>query len=183
MSERVLTLKDMIQGSGCTPRTVRYYERQGLLRALRSSGGHRLFAASELERLNFIISLREAGWSLDEVTAFLSLRDAAATDATALGRFHATLETQVAQLGRKIALLERLREDFAQTAKTIQTCNDCTSVQARVECQTCERVPPLRELPRPFRLVWRGRELEGASLYDEQRAEACPLEGTDDAEL
>ena len=42
----LLTLKDMTAGSGCTPRTVRYYEREGLLQAARSSGDYTLVGCS-----------------------------------------------------------------------------------------------------------------------------------------
>lgn len=181
VSERVLTLKDMTQGSGCTPRTVRYYERQGLLRALRSSGGHRQFAQSELERLNFIISLREAGWSLEDVTEFLALRSAAQTDGQAVAGFRATVDTQVERLDRKIAILQRLRDELAQTALVVRVCTECTSLQARVECNACARVPALGDLPRPFRLIWRARELDGASFYDEQQADGDDVSPADDS--
>lgn len=171
---RVLTLKDMTEGSGCTPRTVRYYEREGLLRALRSAGGHRLFAASELERLNFIISLREAGWSLEEVTELLGIRDAASSDAIASEQLAGVVARQIERLDRKIRVLERLREDLQSTVQLLPVCRECTTVQEQVECGTCERVPALDRLPRAFRLVWRARELEGAAIYDEQAADADP---------
>lgn len=170
--KQVLTLKDMTEGSGCTPRTVRYYEREGLLRALRSAGGHRLFAASELERLVFIISLREAGWSLEDVTELLGMRDAASTDATASEQLDALIARQIDRLDRKIEVLTRLREDLQSTAQLLPVCRECTTVQEQVECGTCERVPALDRLPRAFRLVWRARELEGADIYDEQAADA-----------
>jgi DNA-binding transcriptional MerR regulator len=176
VKEGVLTLKDMTRGSGCTPRTVRYYERQGLLRALRSTGGHRLFAASELERLNFIISLREAGWSLDEVTDFLKIRQEAENDADACARLDEILATQAERLQQKIALLEELRKDLGTTAQLLPVCGQCTSLQPRVDCQTCERVPDLNSLPRAFRLIWRARELEGASMYDEREADGIELD-------
>src|SRR5688572_27929771 len=109
----------MTEGSGCTPRTVRYYEREGLLRALRSAGGHRLFAASELERLNFIISLREAGWSLEEVTELLGIRDAASNDAIASEQLAGVVARQIERLDRKIRVLERLREDLQSTVQLL----------------------------------------------------------------
>src|SRR6186713_2428940 len=102
----------MIAGSGCTPRTVRYYEREGLLRADRSVGGHRLFPAGELDRLRFIVSLREAGWALEDVEALLAVRDAAPNDAQAWSQLHAALGEHVARIEAKIALLNRLREDL-----------------------------------------------------------------------
>jgi DNA-binding transcriptional MerR regulator len=176
VKEGALTLKDMTSGSGCTPRTVRYYERQGLLRALRSSGGHRLFAASELERLNFIISLREAGWSLEEVTDFLKIRKEAPNDADACAKLDEILAAQARRLEEKIELLEQLRRDLGTTAQLLPVCGQCTSEQPRVDCQTCERVPDLDRLPRAFRLIWRSRELEGASMYDEREADGAELD-------
>jgi DNA-binding transcriptional MerR regulator len=169
--KQVLTLKDMTEGSGCTPRTVRYYEREGLLRALRSAGGHRLFAASELERLNFIISLREAGWSLEEVTELLGIRDAVSNDSLASGQLAALVARQVERLDKKIAVLQRLREDLHGTASLLPVCRECTTVQEIVECGTCDRVPAIDKLPRAFRLIWRARELPGAEIYDERGAD------------
>jgi len=167
---KALTLRDMTQASGCTPRTVRYYERQGLLRAARSAGGHRLFARAELERLLFIISLREAGWSLEEVEALLSVRDAAASDQGACSRLDAMLAEHVARLEKKITVLERLRDDLTGTQNLLAVCTECTEARPEVDCEACERMPPLRELPRGFRLAWRART---ATPFDERDADGC----------
>ena len=175
VGDQVLTLKDMTEGSGCTPRTVRYYEREGLLRCLRSAGGHRLFAACELERLNFIISLREAGWSLEEVTEFLGVRDDASNDAEACARLEALLLEQVQRLEQKLRILQALREDLGTTAAMLPVCGQCVHTKPRVECEHCDRVPQLDRLPRAFRVVWRGRELDGARMYDDPKAD-----GTDE---
>ena len=147
VSSRYLTLKDMTGGSGCTPRTVRYYERQGLLRAARSAGGHRLFAESELERLNFIIALRESGCALDEVETLLQTRDAAANDRDAVERLDALLGGHIARLEAKLDLLAGLRRDLQGTHDLLQVCGGCTSRGERVECETCDRVPPADDAP------------------------------------
>lgn len=158
-----LSLRDMTDGAGCTPRTVRYYERQGLLRAERTAGGHRQFAPSELERLEFVIALREAGWSLDEVTTLLEIRDSATDDAAAASSLRGLLDTQIDALHTKLRLLERLREEFGETSALLDVCGTCTAVQTRVNCEGCERLPELGALPRPFRQVWRTRELDRAA--------------------
>jgi MerR family redox-sensitive transcriptional activator SoxR len=46
---------------------VRYYEREGLISAARSSGGQRRFERSVLRRLAFISAARHVGLSLDEI--------------------------------------------------------------------------------------------------------------------
>lgn len=170
MTERYLTLKDMTRGGGCTPRTVRYYERQGLLRAARSAGGHRLFAASELERLNFVVALREAGWALEEIVELLGAREAAPSDRVAVDRLGSMLNLQIERLEKKLEVLGRLREDLRGTHQSLRVCHDCTVEHDEVSCEGCERLPSLGALPRGFRLTWRARELDGPP-FDERAAE------------
>jgi DNA-binding transcriptional MerR regulator len=174
-----LTLKDMIDGSGCTARTVRYYEREGLLRAARTSGGHRLFTAAELERLRFIICLREAGWTLEEVTELLDVRGQGDADARACTKLDTMIELQLARLERKIAVLVQLREDLTQTQQLLPVCHECTAASETVECSSCGRVPELARLPRSFKLVWRAREL--AAGFDDPAADAADDAPADDA--
>lgn len=154
-----LTLKDMTDGSGCTPRTVRYYERAGLLQAARSSGGHRLFPPGELGRLNFIIALREAGWPLEEITALLAVRDQQKPDHDACRQLEAMVSGHIAELEQKIALLSRLRDDLQATRKLLAVCEECTEPAGKpVTCESCTRLPELGELPQGFRMSWRGDE-------------------------
>lgn len=159
-----LTLKDMIQGSGCTPRTVRYYEREGLLRAERSSGGHRLFAPGELERLNFIIALREAGWSLEEITALLSLRSRAggdrSGDRSAARELEAVVGAQIDRLQAKISILSGLLADLKETRGVLKICRECTEHGDPRVCAGCDQIP--RELPSGFRLTWLADGAEAA---------------------
>ncbi len=179
MMDKALTLKGMTEGSGCTARTVRYYEREGLLRASRSSGGHRLFAPVELERLRLVIQLREAGWGLDEVTEFLAVRDRPNTDVEAWTRFDHLIALHISRLERKIAILAQLRADLGGTAALLPVCRECVQPAdaagpgaevTRRNCQQCERLPAIGSLPASFRLAWRGRDLDDAS-FDEPAAD------------
>ncbi len=153
-----LTLKDMTDGSGCTPRTVRYYERAGLLQAARSTGGHRLFAPEELERLNFILALREAGWSIEEIIALIAARDQQPTDHAACKQLDAKVSQHIAELEHKIGVLSRLRDDLLATRKTLAVCDGCTERATKApDCEACTRLPELADLPHGFRLSWRDR--------------------------
>ena len=56
--------------------TVRYYERIGLLHASgRTGGNYRFYSATVLGRLRFIRAAQASGFTLDDVTALLNLRD------------------------------------------------------------------------------------------------------------
>lgn len=154
-TERYLTLTDMTSASGCTARTVRYYEREGLLRALRSGGGHRLFAREELDRLNYIVALREAGWSLEEIAEFLDLRGTARTGREAHNRIEASIASRLGGIEEKIRVLSQLHEDLVATRAAFATCRDCTHEgPSAEECRACGRVASEENLPRGFRLTW-----------------------------
>jgi MerR family redox-sensitive transcriptional activator SoxR len=68
----LLTVGEVAQRSGFAPSALRFYERQGLVSATRTSGGQRRYQRSVLRRLAFIRAARNIGLSLDEITAALA---------------------------------------------------------------------------------------------------------------
>ncbi len=69
----LLKINEVAAVTGLTTRAIRYYEEIGLLEpAARSDGAYRLYDASDLERLQFIRSLRDdAGFSLAQIGQLL----------------------------------------------------------------------------------------------------------------
>src|SRR5579871_820836 len=62
--------------TGLSVDAIRFYEKEGLLREpLRSQGGFRLYAQRDVERLRFIRSAQELGFSLAEVRELQLLGD------------------------------------------------------------------------------------------------------------
>ena len=58
------------------PQTLRMYEREGLLQPNRSEGNPRLYSTSDLERLEFILTLtRDLGVNLAGVEVILNMRE------------------------------------------------------------------------------------------------------------
>jgi DNA-binding transcriptional MerR regulator len=70
---RLLRINEVAAETGLTTRAIRYYEEIGLLEpAARSEGDYRLYDTSDLERLQFIRSLRDdAGFSLAQIGQLL----------------------------------------------------------------------------------------------------------------
>ncbi len=61
--------------AGVGVQTLRYYERRGLLPALRrTSAGYREYSADAVRRVLFIRRAQAMGFTLDEIRALLSLR-------------------------------------------------------------------------------------------------------------
>ncbi|MHA6796455.1 redox-sensitive transcriptional activator SoxR [Pseudonocardia bannensis] len=67
----LLSIGEVAERSGFPHSALRYYEREGLVRATRTSGGQRRYERGVLRRLAFIRAARAIGVGLDEVRAAL----------------------------------------------------------------------------------------------------------------
>jgi len=61
--------------SGLHPQTLRIYERKGLLEPARTEGGSRRYSRSDLDRLQRIADLTEAGVNLEGVRRIIELEE------------------------------------------------------------------------------------------------------------
>lgn len=55
--------------------TLRYYEQIGLLDNIKKEHGIRNYEQGDLEKINFIICMKKAGFSLDSITQFIHLAE------------------------------------------------------------------------------------------------------------
>jgi len=78
-AEAELTVGDVARRSGFAPSALRFYEREGLIAAARTTGGQRRYERSVLRRLAFIRAARNVGLSLDEVREALARLPASRT--------------------------------------------------------------------------------------------------------
>src|SRR5438876_1621737 len=103
----LLTVSEVARRSGFAPSALRFYEREGLVHATRTTGNQRRYERSVLRRLAFIRAARNVGLSLDEVAAALATlpdrRTPTRADWARLSR------TWRQRLDDQIAALERLR--------------------------------------------------------------------------
>ncbi|MFI6076576.1 redox-sensitive transcriptional activator SoxR [Actinoplanes sp. NPDC051343] len=105
-----LTIGDFAVRAGVAPSALRYYERQGLIRAGRTGGNQRRYERGELRRVAFIKIAQQVGVSLDEIReALASLpenRTPTKADWTRLS------EHWRSKLEARITLMERLRDQL-----------------------------------------------------------------------
>jgi MerR family transcriptional regulator, thiopeptide resistance regulator len=68
MRFEALKVGELARRTGLTIRTLHHYDEIGLLRpSLHTEAGHRLYTGSDIARLQQVISLRQLGFSLEEV--------------------------------------------------------------------------------------------------------------------
>ena len=100
--EQPLDISEVVRRTGLSARALRFYEAQGLVAPLRTASGRRLYGPGELARINQVVTLKAAGFSLADIGALLARRP------IDLGRLiGAQLEALEAQAGR-IAEARRL---------------------------------------------------------------------------
>jgi MerR family redox-sensitive transcriptional activator SoxR len=101
----LLTVSEVAHRSGFAASALRFYEREGLLSATRTSGGQRRYQRSVLRRLAFIRAARNVGLSLEEIAAALATlpdrRNPTRADWARLSRsWRGRLDDQIAALGK-----------------------------------------------------------------------------------
>jgi DNA-binding transcriptional MerR regulator len=109
--EPALTIAQVVELTGLSHDTLRYYEKAGLIeRVGRTTGNQRRYAAGDLAWLEFLIRLRETGMSIAGMERFARLRsggDPTVPDRLAMLREHrAGLEDRIRALRRAATALD-----------------------------------------------------------------------------
>jgi MerR family redox-sensitive transcriptional activator SoxR len=71
-SDDLITIGEVARRAEIAPSALRYYDREGLLPAIRTPGGQRRYPRSVLRHLAFIRAAQNVGLSLDEIRAALA---------------------------------------------------------------------------------------------------------------
>jgi DNA-binding transcriptional MerR regulator len=98
------------QETGLSIDTIRFYEKQGLLkRSPRTEGGFRLFGLGDIETLRFVRKAQELGFSLTEIRELLMLRS---DHVPPCSHVRELLDRKLAAVRQKIAELRNLERSL-----------------------------------------------------------------------
>jgi DNA-binding transcriptional MerR regulator len=127
-----ITIGELSAQSGVPTSTIRYYEREGLLRAEgRNASNYRVYTSNSLDRLHFIKTGQQSGLSLADLRILLEFRDG---DRSACGEVREIVEARLAEVERQLQQLASMRS-------TLQ--------EFRIACEEAEgsgECPVLRDL-------------------------------------
>ncbi|UQZ87999.1 Cd(II)/Pb(II)-responsive transcriptional regulator [Deltaproteobacteria bacterium Smac51] len=105
-----LKIGELAERAECQVVTVRYYEKEGLLKKPpRSEGGYRLYGEDDVERLKFIRHCRHHGMALDEVKELLQYRDAPDSDCAGVSEL---VDRHIDDVEAKIKSLNLLKKQL-----------------------------------------------------------------------
>lgn len=114
-----LRIGELARRSGFSIKTLRFYERRGLLpAAARSAGGFRLYTEADLHRLQFIGQARALGLRLDQIRQ-LVVTARERTCAMTRPLLMKVLAERIRQTAGQIETLTRLKGDLEQRRRLL----------------------------------------------------------------
>lgn len=69
------TIGEFAHLTGFSIHTLRYYEKEGILKPARRDNNHRFYSSRDVEWMKFIVRLKETGMPLKEIKQYASLRE------------------------------------------------------------------------------------------------------------
>ena len=99
-------IKEVIELSGLSRRTLQYYDDTGLMDNIRTAENYRLYRDEDLKRLWKIILYKEMGFQLDEIRKLLSSDERDMSEL--LKTKAASIEQETAELQRMLAFIEKV---------------------------------------------------------------------------
>ncbi|MCG5461480.1 MerR family transcriptional regulator [Micromonospora sp. MED01] len=107
-----MLIGELAERAGTSPRTLRYYEAHGLVRAQRSANGYRVYDETELRVVREIRALLDVGFGLDDVRPFVACLRAGNTSGDVCPDSVVVLRRKIAEVDVVIDRLGAVREQL-----------------------------------------------------------------------
>lgn len=99
-------IKEVMELSGLSRRTLQYYDDTGLMENRRTAGNYRIYGDEDLQRIWKIILYKEMGFRLDEIRKLLNSDERDMSEL--LKTKAASIEQETAELQRMLAFIEKV---------------------------------------------------------------------------
>lgn len=133
-----MTIGQLARVVGKSARALRLYEEKDLLvPEARSAGGFRLYGASALVRLRWILKLSEIGLSLDDIQSMLAEIGAAENGDKAMSVLRSEYRTRLVEIDAQMRRLEALREALDAGLRYMERCHGCPRSPLPHCCKGC----------------------------------------------
>ncbi len=119
-SHEIWGMAEMAEFFEVTPRTIRFYEEQGLIRPKRA-GGRRIFNLTDRVRLNNILRAKRIGFSLEDIKRFMDVADGRVRERAHLLSRKAEFEAVIERLQRKRKDIDVIARDMQELCALIDT--------------------------------------------------------------
>ena len=139
-----LLIGEICRQAGCTPRTVRHYETEGLLvSAEKTPGGRKLYDAEAVSIIKTIQILKRLGYSLKDIRIILQLTKSDNTKNRHLTKkLRKFMNKVLNDFDSEMELLSLSREKMQDLIGETEQCESCKSP----DCAPCAKLGRLRTL-------------------------------------
>jgi DNA-binding transcriptional MerR regulator len=113
-NEEHMQISDLAEMLGITTRTIRLYEKLGLVEPpKRTDGRVRYYEKSDVKRFKFVLKVKELGLSLEEMKELAQLYDQEHhVPEKIMPRLTELLDTHLTNIRQKISILQSLEKDI-----------------------------------------------------------------------
>ena len=114
--EKYMTIGEVAKKAGVTVRALQYYDNVGLLQpASESEGGRRLYTHKEVVKLHQILSMKQLGFSLDEIKTRMPAANTPEEISNMLITQATEIKTKIDALTDMLEYVEKLNTEILQT--------------------------------------------------------------------
>ncbi len=142
-TNELMRIGELAAKLGLNPRTIRYYEKLGLIPASeRTPSGYRIYDTTDRERLRFILKAKAIGLTLEEIGEILALRREGSPPCE---HVITLLDNKITGIDQQLLALNDFRQDLVALREEVQ--EDMQPDEGF--CRIIERHKPLH--PQEFR--------------------------------
>jgi MerR family copper efflux transcriptional regulator len=124
----IMRIGELAKAVGVNVQTLRFYEREGLLpKPARRASGYREYAQRDVDRVRFIRSCQETGFTLNDVRDVLELHRilalperADSLKPKAQAKFLTAAERRLSSIDEKLRILKKMKKDMSTLVSTLR---------------------------------------------------------------
>ncbi|WP_016955335.1 MerR family DNA-binding protein [Catenovulum agarivorans] len=117
----MLQVNELAKALNTTADTVRYYARLGLITATKSANGYKLFNSEQQARLRFILSARQLGFSVADISDILDKADCGQSACPTVRKL---IEQRLHEVEEKIKQMQQLHQKMTLALESWQDQQD-----------------------------------------------------------
>jgi DNA-binding transcriptional MerR regulator len=130
-----MQIGQVAQSTGLSIDTIRFYEKQDLIPpARRTLGGYRVYEDRDIERLRFVSSAQNLGFSLQEIRELLVIED---SEGNGCSHVHDLVAAKISRVKEKITELRRIESRLTKAQKQ---CSAALVKSCDAECPVLEEL-------------------------------------------
>lgn len=125
-----MKIGELAKATAFTDKTIRYYERQGLLpKPRRTASGYREYGPEDVDRLAFIRKAKRLGLSLEDIKGVLRVHD---RSQPTCAHVWGLLEAKLAQVEAALRDLQAFRAELVELYRRAGASEDCRPAGGRI---------------------------------------------------